>query len=231
MRRPRMIVGISACLLAVASAVVASPASARPVPAPGSGRLEVYTGQVQGDDLAAIFELGVDRHDVQVTADPATPGTLDVEVILGPQQVEQLARQGIVLDAQDHRRGDPVRPGDSRGSAGPHGVPALRRTGWAQGRVRTAGREQRRAGGAPGHRPDAQRRGHRRHEGHEGSRRDGGRQQARGCLHRRAARPGVDHARDGAPPAAPRARRLRQGPGDHRAPRHDRAVVRARLQP
>ena len=231
MRRPRMIVGISACLLAVASAVVASPASARPVPAPGSGRLEVYTGQVQGDDLAAIFELGVDRHDVRVTADPATPGTLDVEVILGPQQVEQLARQGIVLTPKTI---DGVTPSDRATAEGQRGRTVfrpLRRTGRAQGRVRTAGREQRRAGGAPGHRPDAQRRGHRGHEGHEGSRRDGGRQQARGGLHRRAARPGVDHARDGAPSAAPRPRRLRQGPGDHRAPRHDRAVVRARLQP
>jgi hypothetical protein len=97
MRHKRMIVVVSACLLAVASAIVAGPAAARPLPAPGSGRLEVYTGQVQGDDLAAIFDLGVDRQDVQVTADPAAPGTLDVEVILGPTQVEQLARQGIVL--------------------------------------------------------------------------------------------------------------------------------------
>src|SRR5262245_51692741 len=97
MRQKRIVVVVSACLLAVASAIVAGPAAARPVPAPGSGRLEVYTGQVQGDDLAAIFELGVDRQDVKVTADPAAPGTLDVEVILGPKQVEQLARQGIVL--------------------------------------------------------------------------------------------------------------------------------------
>ena len=93
----RMVVVVSAGLLAVASAMVAGPAAARPLPAPGTDRLEVYTGQVQGDDLAAIFELGVDRQDVQVTADPAAPGTLDVEVILGPAQVEQLARQGIVL--------------------------------------------------------------------------------------------------------------------------------------
>ena len=92
-----MVVVVSAGLLAVASAMVAGPAAARPLPAPGTDRLEVYTGQVQGDDLAAIFELGVDRQDVQVTADPAAPGTLDVEVILGPAQVEQLARQGIVL--------------------------------------------------------------------------------------------------------------------------------------
>ena len=231
MRRPRMIVGISACLLAVASAVVAGPAAARPVPAPGSGRLEVYTGQVQGDDLAAIFELGVDRHDVKVTADPATPGHPRRRGHPRPAAGRAARPPGHRAHAQDHRRGDPVRPGDGRGPAGPHGVPPLRRTGWAEGRVRAAGREQRRAGAAPGHRPDAQRRGHRGHEGHEGSRRDGGRQQAGGGLHRRAARPGVDHSRDGAPPAAPRARRLRQGPGDHRAPRHDRAVVRARRQP
>ena len=124
MRRPRMIVGISACLLAVASAVVASPASARPVPAPGSGRLEVYTGQVQGDDLAAIFELGVDRHDVRVTADPATPGTLDVEVILGPQQVEQLARQGIVLTPKTI---DGVTPSDRATAEGQRGRTVFRR--------------------------------------------------------------------------------------------------------
>ena len=118
-----MIVGISACLLAVASAVVASPAAARPVPAPGSGRLEVYTGQVQGDDLAAIFELGVDRQDVRVTADPATPGTLDVEVILGPQQVEQLARQGIVLTPKTI---DGVTPSDRATAEGQRGRTVFR---------------------------------------------------------------------------------------------------------
>ena len=133
-----MTVVICACLLAAASAVVAGPAAARPVPAPGSERLEVYTGQVQGDDLAAIFELGVDRQDVKVTADPATPGTLDVEVILGPQQVEQLARQGIVLTPKTI---DGVTPSDRATAEGQRGRTVFRRydgTGWAEGGVRAA---------------------------------------------------------------------------------------------
>ena len=45
------------------------------------------------------------------------------------------------------------------------------------------------------------------------------------------ARPRVDHARDGPAAARPRPRRLRHRPGDHRARRHDRAVVRPGRQP
>lgn len=81
----------------VLTLLVASPSTASPPPEGGeSDRLQVYTGTVDAAGLAAIVDLGVDRHDVVTTA-AAESGQVDVQVILSGEQAAQLSAAGTAL--------------------------------------------------------------------------------------------------------------------------------------
>lgn len=83
----------------VLTAVTAAPSVARPAP-PGDGdQLAVYSGTVDQQGLAAIVELGVERHDMVVTPS-AEAGEVEVQVILGGEQVAELAEEGTQLELQ-----------------------------------------------------------------------------------------------------------------------------------
>ncbi|GLI27736.1 zinc carboxypeptidase [Agromyces rhizosphaerae] len=84
----------------IATALVITGVSAAPSVAapPGDDLPAVYEGTVDEKGLAAIIALGVDRHDVAAT--PTEDG-VDVEVILGTSQAEELAAKGIELEAKE----------------------------------------------------------------------------------------------------------------------------------
>ena len=115
--------------IAVAAALVitvvsATPSVAKPAPPPGGDdRLAVYTGTVDADGLAAIVDLGVDRHDVVATP-AAEAGTVDVEVILSGEQVAELAKSGTELQpkASAQRRALAAGDGVFRTYSGPGGI-------------------------------------------------------------------------------------------------------------
>jgi hypothetical protein len=63
-------------------------------------RLDVYTGVVAHDQLSDIVELGVDRHELEVTAARGARGAKDmvrVETILSREQAAELRQAGIDL--------------------------------------------------------------------------------------------------------------------------------------
>ncbi len=88
--------------LATAAALVftglaAAPSVASPPPTPGGDdHLAVYSGTVDTEGLAAIVDLGVDRHEV-VSTPSADAGSFDVQVILSGAQVDALAAGGTEL--------------------------------------------------------------------------------------------------------------------------------------
>src|SRR5215207_3401479 len=85
----------------VITGVSAAPSMASPPPDAGDDNLAVYTGTVDPDGLAAIVDLGVDRHDI--VAEPAEggkAGEVSVEVITTRAQAEQLAAAGAELEAK-----------------------------------------------------------------------------------------------------------------------------------
>ncbi|HEX6956158.1 MAG TPA: M14 family zinc carboxypeptidase [Agromyces sp.] len=92
----RLAIATAAAL--VITGVSVAPAAASPPPPSDDGLPAVYTGTVDADGLAAIVELGVDRHDIVATPVEGESGQVDVEVILGAGQAEQLAAAGAELE-------------------------------------------------------------------------------------------------------------------------------------
>lgn len=93
----RLAIATAAAL--VVTGVSAAPATASPPP-DGGDLLSVYTGTLDGDGMAALVELGVDRHDVVATPVEGEPGEVAVEVILSGEQADQLAAAGAELEAK-----------------------------------------------------------------------------------------------------------------------------------
>jgi hypothetical protein len=65
-----------------------------------SERLDVYTGTVSADAVGDIVDLGVDRHELEVTPAPAARGDktrVRVEAILSGRQAAELRRDGVEL--------------------------------------------------------------------------------------------------------------------------------------
>jgi len=78
-------------LLAVASiALLASPAAAG-----AADRLDVYVGEVPKDRLTNIVDLGVDRHELKLSA--VAGGRVRVETIMSAGQAAELRRDGVVM--------------------------------------------------------------------------------------------------------------------------------------
>ena len=61
----------------------------------------MYRGQVDAAGMAAIVELGVDRHELRVTPVPDGGGKVAVEVVLSEAQAAELAAGGAELTATD----------------------------------------------------------------------------------------------------------------------------------
>jgi hypothetical protein len=81
----------SASTLAVAL-VGATAAAAAPGP-----QLEVYVGEVPRAELGKIAALGIDRHDLHVSAARGAKGAVRVETILSGAQAKDLAADGIAM--------------------------------------------------------------------------------------------------------------------------------------
>jgi Zinc carboxypeptidase/Immune inhibitor A peptidase M6 len=63
-----------------------------------SDKLDVYTGTVPAGDVAEIVDLGVDRHELEVTRpSSAKDGRVKIEAILSGAQVAELRRDGVEL--------------------------------------------------------------------------------------------------------------------------------------
>ncbi|WP_231123569.1 M14 family metallopeptidase [Nocardioides sambongensis] len=102
-RRLGTAIALSVVGVLTGSMLAGTPAGAAP-PGNGSGdRMEVYTGLVAADQLEEILDLGVDRHDVEVTRSPAgqaedaEKSQVRVEAILSGSQVRRLEARGIEL--------------------------------------------------------------------------------------------------------------------------------------
>src|SRR5690348_13592571 len=87
---------LTAAVALAITGVTAAPALASPPPPSGGDALAVYTGTVDAEGLAAIVDLGVDRHEIVVTSSDGV-GQIGVEVILSGDQAEQLATEGTEL--------------------------------------------------------------------------------------------------------------------------------------
>ena len=75
---------IATAAVLVITGVSAAPSMASAPPPEPSDQLSVYTGSVDDAGLAALVDLGVDRHDV--AAAPSENGGFDVQVILSGEQ-------------------------------------------------------------------------------------------------------------------------------------------------
>ena len=89
---------VAAGLSALAtSLVITSTAAAAPAP-----QLDVYAGDIPRDALGKLVELGIDRHELELSASKAGgSSTVHVETILSGRQAEQLADQGITVTPKE----------------------------------------------------------------------------------------------------------------------------------
>ena len=101
----------------VLATVLVSASTAVAAPAP---QLDVYAGDVPRAALTKLVALGIDRHEIDLSAARAAgKGAVHVETILSGEQAQQLAKEGVDADAEGDRRPDrhPARdgPGSPRG--------------------------------------------------------------------------------------------------------------------
>lgn len=92
----RKLAAVTAAALML-TAVSATPSVAIPEPPGRDDHLAVYTGTVDAEGLAAIVDLGVDRHEL-VTSPSVTEGQIDVQVIISGEQAAELAEGGTELE-------------------------------------------------------------------------------------------------------------------------------------
>ena len=209
--------------------VLASAATAVAAPAP---QWDVYVGEVSRDQLAKIVELGVDRHEMEISKAAGGKDLVRVETVISGAQAQELASDGVELEPKEID-GQTVAERATLMAAqgfevwkhysGPGGLkeecPAHRGPQLAHREARLG-------------RQDGQGRGHRRHQAEQGRAVDARRLQAVDALHRRPARARVDHAGDEPPAHALPDRRLRARRQAHPpAARRERAVDRPGRQP
>jgi Zinc carboxypeptidase/Immune inhibitor A peptidase M6 len=89
---------IVAAYVSMLVALLAISASAQ-----AADRLEVYKGKVSRGQLAALTELGIDRHELQLKG-TRSAGKIRVELILSGSQARALRRQGISLSVKNASR-------------------------------------------------------------------------------------------------------------------------------
>ena len=91
----------SAAVVSMLVAVLMFESTAGAAPSPRDNarkRLDVYAGKVARDQLREIVALGVDRHELSITA--ASAGRVRVEAILSGKQAKALRKEGIALTAK-----------------------------------------------------------------------------------------------------------------------------------
>ena len=86
--------GAAAAAFALALVLTAPPAGAAQR---DSARLDVYTGVVGVDQLGAIRALGIDRHELDISAVRGAKDTVRVETIITGAQAAELRRDGVKL--------------------------------------------------------------------------------------------------------------------------------------
>lgn len=114
--------GFAAALLI--TGLAAAPSSAAPAPPGADDHLTVYTGTVDAEGLAAIVDLGVDRHEI-VTSPSDEAGKVQVEVILSGEQAADLNAEGADLAPKSsgaQRRGLQAEQTVFRQYSGPGGI-------------------------------------------------------------------------------------------------------------
>jgi hypothetical protein len=79
------------------AAVLASAATAVAAPAP---QLDVYVGEVSRDQLAKIVELGIDRHELEISK-AAGKDRVRVETVISGAQAQELASDGVELEPKE----------------------------------------------------------------------------------------------------------------------------------
>lgn len=118
--RRSAVIGAAALVLA---GLTATPSAAAPPPESGD-RMSVYTGELDAAGLAAIIDLGVDRHDL--VAKPLADGRISVEAILSGAQAEALVEAGSELapksPAAQQRTLEAAAPGVFRPYSGAGGI-------------------------------------------------------------------------------------------------------------
>jgi hypothetical protein len=86
-RSSAIVLSVLATLLAAVPVATAAPRD----------RLDVYKGVIQRDDLSAILDLGVDRHELTVEGSKTRRGKIRVEAIISRSQATRLRQSGIKL--------------------------------------------------------------------------------------------------------------------------------------
>ncbi len=96
----RFFAGAAASLSSLA-AVLASAATAAAAPAP---QLDVYAGDVPRDQLGKIVELGIDRHEIEISKATGASGAkaeVHVETIMSADQARALAAEGVAMEPKE----------------------------------------------------------------------------------------------------------------------------------
>ena len=165
--------------------------------APAAPQLDVYAGDIPRDALGKLVELGVDRHEIDLSA--ARSGgksAVHVETILTGQQAEDLADEGITLTPKEIDGKTVTQRATAEAAAGLEVFRKYGRPGRPEGGVRAHGQPPPATDQAGQDRQDDQRPGHRRDQDQHRRAPAPRRLEAVRGLHRRTARARMDHAGD-----------------------------------
>ena len=91
---------LSLSILAVAALVSGLLSTSASVAAPPDDHYDVYVGDVASSQITEIVDLGVDRHDLQlskISGEKGKKAQVRVEAILSEAQAKQLAKQGVEM--------------------------------------------------------------------------------------------------------------------------------------
>ncbi len=91
---------LSLSILAVLALVAGMLSTSASVAAPPDDHLDVYVGEVAAGQVSEIVDLGVDRHDLQlskVKGEKGKKGKVRVEAIISAAQAKQLRKRGVEM--------------------------------------------------------------------------------------------------------------------------------------
>ncbi|MFZ0139438.1 MAG: M14 family metallopeptidase, partial [Aeromicrobium sp.] len=94
---------LSLSILAVLALVAGMLSTSASVAAPPDDHLDVYVGEVAAGQVSEIVDLGVDRHDLQLSKIKGEKGKkakVRVEAIISAAQAKQLAKQGVEMQTK-----------------------------------------------------------------------------------------------------------------------------------
>src|SRR5687768_6381685 len=91
---------LSLSILAVLALVAGVLSTSASVAAPPDDHYDVYVGEVSSGQVSEIVDLGVDRHDLQlskISGEEGKKAQVRVEAILSAGQAKQLAKRGVEM--------------------------------------------------------------------------------------------------------------------------------------